>query len=82
MIQRSDILSIPFLKKSAYTGSFQGMRYRLEKWKPEEAENESLRVAVWNGPYNYDVTKEEEKECQKICDDLGVTYRIREFEEN
>ncbi len=28
------------------------------------------------------ITKEEEKECQKICDDLGVTYRIREFEEN
>ena len=66
MIQRSDILSIPFLKKSAYTGSFQGMRYRLEKWKPEEAENESLRVAVWNGPYNYDVTKEEEKEYREF----------------
>ena len=28
------------------------------------------------------ITKEEEKECQKICDDLGVTYRLREFEEN
>ena len=28
------------------------------------------------------ITKEEEKECQKICDDLGDTNRIREFEEN
>ncbi|MGN0483206.1 MAG: TatD family nuclease-associated radical SAM protein [Lachnospiraceae bacterium] len=27
------------------------------------------------------LTKEEEQECQKICDDLGVTYRIRPFEE-
>lgn len=26
------------------------------------------------------ITKEEEQECQKICDDLGVTYRIRPFE--
>lgn len=26
------------------------------------------------------LTPEEEKECQKICDKLGVTYRIRPFE--
>ena len=26
------------------------------------------------------LSKEEEEKCQKICDDLGVTYRIREFE--
>lgn len=26
------------------------------------------------------ITKEEEKQCQKICDDLGVTYRIRPYE--
>ena len=27
------------------------------------------------------ITKEEEAKCQKICDEIGVTYRIREFEE-
>ncbi|HJA72452.1 MAG TPA: TIGR04100 family radical SAM protein [Candidatus Lachnoclostridium stercoravium] len=27
------------------------------------------------------LTKEEEQECQKICDDLGVTYRIRPWED-
>ena len=27
------------------------------------------------------ITREEENECQKICDEIGVTYRIREFEE-
>ena len=26
------------------------------------------------------ITKEEEAECRRICDDLGVTYRIRPFE--
>ena len=26
------------------------------------------------------ITKEEEEECRKICEDLGVTYRIRPFE--
>ena len=27
------------------------------------------------------ITKEEEKECQKICDELGVTYKIRPYED-
>ncbi len=27
------------------------------------------------------ITKEEETQCQKICDDLGVTYRVRPFED-
>ena len=27
------------------------------------------------------ISKEEEKECQKICDELNVTYRIRPWEE-
>lgn len=26
------------------------------------------------------ITKEEEEECRKICEDLGATYRIRPFE--
>lgn len=27
------------------------------------------------------ITEDEEKECQKICDELGVTYRIRPYED-
>ena len=27
------------------------------------------------------LTKDEEAQCQKICDDLGVTYRIRPWED-
>ncbi len=27
------------------------------------------------------ISEEEEKECQKICDELGVTYRIRPYED-
>lgn len=27
------------------------------------------------------LTEEEEQECQSICDDLGVTYRIRPWED-
>ncbi len=27
------------------------------------------------------ITKEEEKQCQQICNELGVTYRIRDYED-
>ena len=60
MIRRNDILSIPFLKKSAFTGSYQGMRYRLEKISGET--DECLAVCIWPGPYSYNATPEEQKE--------------------
>lgn len=75
MIQRNDILSIPFLKKSKFTGSFRGMRYRLEKVEVEtepagegtEAKTEAfLRTTFWEGPYSYDATPEEKKEYREF----------------
>jgi MoaA/NifB/PqqE/SkfB family radical SAM enzyme len=27
------------------------------------------------------ISKEEEEKCAKICEDIGVTYRIRPYEE-
>ena len=64
MIQRKDILSIPYMKKSAFTGSYQGMRYRLKKENAEEAD--VLRVDIWEAPYAYDVTPEEQKENKEF----------------
>lgn len=62
MIQRSDILSIPYMKKAVFTGSYQGMRYRLEKVRTEE--EEQLQAAIWDAPYSFDVTPEKRKEYQ------------------
>lgn len=70
MIQRSDILSIPFLKKSPFTGSFQGIRYRLEKLEKEGAEGEKkicLQAAVWEEPYSFAATPEEQKEYREFA---------------
>ena len=59
-IDKKDILPLSFLKKSPYTGSFQGIRYRIEK--QEEGESKSLLVYTWPGPYAFSHTPEEEKE--------------------
>ena len=39
MIERKDILTIPYLKKTAFTGSYEGLRFRfsaVEKELPPE----------------------------------------------
>lgn len=49
MITYDDILNINFYKKEKFTGSFQGMRYLIEKKNlPETAlEKETLSAADW-----------------------------------
>ena len=59
-IDKKDLLPLSFLKKSPYTGSFQGIRYRIEK--QEEGESKSLLVYTWPEPYAFSHTSEEEKE--------------------
>ena len=54
MLQQKDLASLPFLKKSSYTGSYKEMRYRIQK---EEQENELvLRVFAWKGIFCFDKT--------------------------
>lgn len=62
MIQREDILSMEYLKKTEYTGSHQGMRYRLEEISMEEGKK--LKVTVWPEPFNFFTTPEEEKQSE------------------
>lgn len=58
MINPKDIASLPFLKKSPYTGSFQGMRYRIQK---EEADEQlHLKAFAWKEPFAFDKTPEED----------------------
>ena len=59
-INKKDLLPLSFLKKSPYTGSFQGIRYRIEK--QEEGEGKSLLVYTWPEPYAFSHTPEEAKE--------------------
>lgn len=59
MIERKDVMPVNFLKKENFTGSYQGMRYRMEK--RTEGEETVLLVTLWPEPYGYDATPEEQK---------------------
>lgn len=75
MIQRSDILSMEYLKKTEFTGCHQGMRYRLEGVSGEEGKQ--LRVTVWPEPFNYFTTPEEQKTSTLFSfDEDGVTDAV------
>ena len=76
MINREDILSMEYLKKTEYTGSHQGMRYRLEGAMREE--KKVLKVTVWPEPFNYFSTKEEDKTAEYFTfDEDGILDAIR-----
>lgn len=66
MLERNDFMPINFLKKSPYTGSYRGMRFRM--WKEETGDGEEkqtvLRVCHWPEPYGFDHTKAELKHDQ------------------
>lgn len=71
MIERKDILSMEYLKKTEFTGSHQGMRYRLEGVSSESGKK--LRITVWPEPFNFFKTPAEEKESAEFSfDEDGV----------
>ncbi len=71
MIRREDILSLEYLKKTDYTGSHMGMRYRLECVKGKEGS--TLRVFVWPEPFNFARTPQEQKQSKDFSfDEDGI----------
>lgn len=66
MIEYNDVMPIAYLKKEAFTGSYQGMRYRMKKIDvPVSSESEDtvtrLSVFVWPQPFCFDKTEDDLK---------------------
>lgn len=55
-----------YLKKTAFTGCHQGMRYRLVKAAGQDGDTK-LRCTVWPEPFNFFRTPEEEKETKEFA---------------
>lgn len=67
MIERKDVLSLPYLKKTSFTGSYEGLRFRFAAAKKElksqgGEEKQILELTAWEGPYGFDATPEEKKQ--------------------
>lgn len=55
MIEKENFVPIQFFEKESYTGSKNGLRYRVSK------KDEQFEAAVYPGPYCYEITAEELK---------------------
>lgn len=58
------MVSIPYLKKTTFTGSYQGMNYMLRKQSGEEGD--LIEAIHWPGPFIFTVTPEEKKVRQSF----------------
>lgn len=78
-LNRSGFMPINYLKKESFTGSFQGMRYKMTKAKSGKEENQTdvLRVIHWPEPYGFDATDEEKKRQKDFSfDEEGIQQGI------
>ena len=55
MLELKDFMPVNFLKKEKFTGSFKGLRFRMEKLEKEDTEETVLLVSIWPEPYSYDL---------------------------
>lgn len=60
MITYDEVLNLNYYKKTAYTGWTNGMRFRIIRETPEDAEA-IFHAWVWPGPYIFDITPNELK---------------------
>ena len=53
MLELKDFMPVNYLKKERFTGSYNGMRFCMEKAEHEGSDT-MLAVVVWPEPYGYD----------------------------
>ncbi|MFR8778109.1 MAG: hypothetical protein ACLVF9_05405 [Enterocloster sp.] len=75
MIDLDGMISIPYLKKTTFTGSEKEMNFMIRK---EAGENgDILQAAAWPGPYIFSVTEDEKKTFQEFSfDNEGIRNAV------
>ena len=83
MIERKNVMPISYLKLEKFTGSFRGMRYRMEMTKKPadeaagEEEKTLLLTTCWPEPYAFDATPEDQKVCAEFSfDEEGIETAV------
>lgn len=88
MIRKEQILSLEYYRYGGtFTGSFSGMRYRVERIGEEE--EYKFFVHAWEEPYNYETTEKDkmkeiefpfsEEGAQQVVDWLNGLHENGEY---
>ena len=62
MLRRIDLMAPAFYKKEPFTGSLNGMRYRIALKKKEDPEQEFLEVVLYPDEFCFEKTDESVKQ--------------------
>ena len=75
-VQKDKFMPLAFFKKSAFTGSLNGMRYKVEK--SEKSEEEVVLVAyVWPEPFSFDHTEQDKiTQTEFTFDEAGIDNAV------
>lgn len=66
MLDRGEYMPLQYLVKQKWSGSYQGMRFMMQKMKVEEDSDPVLSVACWKEPYSFEATPEEKKTYEQF----------------
>ena len=55
MIDLTGMISIPYLKKTTFTGSEKGTNFMIRKISGEEGEPDKIQAVIWPGPFIFSV---------------------------
>ncbi len=77
MVTRQMLFPLAFYRKAKFNGSRGKWNYRIER--SEEEGKELFLLTVWEGPFCYDVSKEEKKISRYSFDEAGMAEILREL---
>ena len=66
MIDLTGMISIPYLKKTTFTGSEKGTNFMIRKISGEEGEPDKIQAVTWPGPFIFSVTEDEKKRIRNL----------------
>ena len=65
MIDLTGMISMPYLKKTTFTGSHRGMNFMIRRESGEEGDR--ICAITWPGPYIFSLTEEEKKTSREFA---------------
>ena len=75
MLTRDDVLSLGYLKKAVFHGSYRGMRFQMQKASRDE--ETILLVYAWPEPFTFGNTADELKISQEFSfDNDGLAQSV------
>ena len=79
MLRRIDLMALAFYRKEVFTGSLNGMRYRIALKKAEEPEQETFQVVLYPDELCFEKTDESLKQYYEFPVSEDGLVQIADF---